>query len=54
MQEVNNQSYKSIYNQLFSFTMPIPSCLAAVKHELTLLDEVIEKCPMLKDILAAA
>ena len=34
--------------------MPLPSNKAAVKHELRLPDVVINQCPMIKDILAAA
>ena len=55
-QEVCSQSEQVILQpiQLFSLSMPLPANKAAVKHELKLPDVVIEQCPMIKDILAAA
>ena len=34
--------------------MPIHSRPVSVKHELTLLDEFMQKCPILRDVMAAA
>ena len=51
-EEVISQSNNSSYNKLC--TMPVHSRHATTKHELTIPDEIVQRCPILNDMMAAA
>ena len=51
-EEVISQSNNSSYNKLC--TMPVHSRHATTKHELTIPDEIVQRCPIPNDMMAAA